>query len=80
MVEFTPAILAHLVMSGYRGLKVENTGDYVLVEPVSNIDSLEEMSGNNAYTIPIWDHQAVEMTKKVLLLDMNFYIDSKFIQ
>lgn len=80
MVEFTPAILAHLFISGYKGLKVRNNGKYALIEPVMNVDSIEEMSGNNAYTIPIGDHKAMEMTKQVLKLNMNFYIDQKFIR
>lgn len=80
MVEFTAAILAHLVISGYKGLKVENNGDYVVIEPVTDVDAIEPIRGNNAYTIPISDHKTLEMTKKILLLDMNFYIDSKFIQ
>lgn len=80
MVEFTPAILAHLFVSGYKGLKVRNNGKDVLVEPIMDIDSIEEMSGNNAYTISITDHRALEMIRKVLLLNMNFYIDQKFIQ
>lgn len=81
MVEFTPAILAHLVISGYKGLKVENTnGKYVIIEPTTDVDSIEEMTGNNSYIIPICDHQAVEMTGKVLLLDLKFFIDEKYIE
>ena len=79
MVEFTPAILAHLVTLGYKGLKLQNNSKYVLIEPVMDIDSIEEMFGNNAYTISIEDHQTLEMTRKVLMLNMNFYIDRKFI-
>ncbi len=80
MVEFTAAILAHLSISGYKGLKVQNNGKFALIEPVMDIDSIEEMSGNKAYTIPIGDHKTLEMTRQVLLLNMNFYIEQKFIQ
>jgi len=80
-VEFTGAILAHLLYKGYKSLKVENLQKYSIIEPIRDLAIHESsMANNNAYIIPIGEHQAYELTKKVLQLDMNFYIDVKFIQ
>jgi hypothetical protein len=80
MVEFNYAILAHLILCGYTALKVENNGNYVIIEPLMDYDEDEEFAGNNAYAIPISDEQAREMAGEILLLDLKFYIDSKFIE
>jgi hypothetical protein len=81
MVEFTPAILAHLAICGYKGLKVENRNNYVVIEPVTDIDSIESFNQNNAYAIPICSSEALEMTGRIFLLEnLKFYIDSKFIE
>ncbi len=36
---------------------------------------LDKPIPSGAYTIPIYDEQAIEMTKRILLLDMKFYIE-----
>lgn len=79
LVEFSPAILMHLIIGGYKTLKVENNGRYVLIEPIRNADLTGNMSGNNAYLMPIDDPKAIERTKEVLSLDIKFYINKHFI-
>ena len=80
MVEFTPAILSHLVMFGYKNLKVENFKDYAVVEPLNDSDVIESFKQNNAYAISIFSREALKITKRIFLLDMKFYIQEKFIQ
>jgi hypothetical protein len=80
MVEFSPAILSHLVSCGYKNLKVENFKDYTVVEPLREKDLPEPFKENNAYAISIFGKQALEMTKRIFLLEMKFYIDERFIQ
>jgi hypothetical protein len=81
MVEFTPAILAHLIIVGYKALKVENRNDYVVIEPLMDADAIENFTSNNAYAIPVGDHQAYEMAGRIFLLpDLKFYIDKEFIE
>ncbi len=48
-----------------------------LCKPIAKTDSEEFWFEQSK---PIGDHKALEMTRQVLKLNMNFYIDQKFIQ
>jgi hypothetical protein len=63
-----------------QALKVERH-DRITIEPIKDVVEAQQFEANNAYAIPINDHQAYEMTGKILLLDdHNFYIEEKFLQ
>ncbi len=77
MVEFTPAILARILLSGFKGLVLENRNDYTVIEPVINVDiPIPE----KAYTIRIDNERCRKMINEILSLNMKFYIDEQFVK